>query len=112
MEIIMGTVFKRGAMLGCAIAVVNILDGIIPTPLDFMLLGSVILKLLPCHMTVPIGICQGRLLMLQLALEHMSEAEQEFQPNAIWIYLKWYIFIRERHLMQPFLHSSLTSLRC
>ena len=49
-EMIMGMVFKRGAMIGYAIAVVKSVDGILPTLLDFMLLGSVILALLSCQM--------------------------------------------------------------
>ena len=62
-------VFKRGAMLGYAIAVVKSVDGIIPTLMDFMLIGNVILALLPCHLTMAIKSCQGILLALQLAPE-------------------------------------------
>ena len=63
-------------MLGCAIAVVNSVDIILPTLLDFMLLGSVILVLLTCQMTMTIGSCQGILIVLQLELEPTREAEQ------------------------------------
>ena len=45
-EMIMVTVFKRGEMIGTDIDVVKILDGIIPTLLDFPLLGCAILALL------------------------------------------------------------------
>ena len=45
-EMIMVTVFKIGAMIGTDIDVVNIVDGIIPTLLDFPLLGCAILALL------------------------------------------------------------------
>ena len=45
-EMIMVAVFKRGAMIGTDIDVVNIVDGIIPTLLDFPLLGCAILALL------------------------------------------------------------------
>ena len=41
----MDMVFKIGAMLGCAIAVVKSVDIVPPTTLDFMLLGSVILEI-------------------------------------------------------------------
>ena len=63
-------------MLGCAIAVVNSVDIILPTLLDFMLLGSVILVLLTCQMNMTIGSYQGILIMLQLELEPTREAEQ------------------------------------
>ena len=33
---IMGMVFKIGAMIGCTISIVKSVDGIIPTPLDFI----------------------------------------------------------------------------
>ena len=81
-------VFKRGAMIGCDIAVINSVDEILPTPLDFMLLGSVILSILPCRMTMTIGSCQGRLLVLQLALENLREVEREPHTNAIRLFLK------------------------
>ena len=68
-EMIMETVFKIRAMLGYAITVVRIVDVMTPILLDFMLLGSVILSLLPCLMNIIIGNCQGRLLVSQLALE-------------------------------------------
>ena len=69
-------VFKRGEMIGCSIASVKIVDGILPTLLDFMLLGSVILVLLTCQMNMTIGSYQGILIMLQLELEPTREAEQ------------------------------------
>ena len=64
-------------MIGCAIAAVKSVDGIPPTLLYFMLLGSVILILLTCQMTITIVICEGILLVLQLALEPTRETEQE-----------------------------------
>ena len=39
----MERMFKIGSMIGCDIAVVKIVDVILPTLVDFMLLGSVIL---------------------------------------------------------------------
>ena len=63
-------------MLGCAIAVVNSVDIILPTLLDFIPLGSVILVLLTFHMTMTIGSCQGILIVLQLELEPKREAER------------------------------------
>ena len=81
-------VFKRGEMIGCDIAVINSEDEILRTPLDFMLIGSVILSLLPCRMTMNIGSCQGRLLLLQPALETMREVEQEPHTNAVWLFMK------------------------
>ena len=71
-------VFKIGAMIGCTISIVKSVDGIIPTLLDFILLGSAILALLPCQMTTTIGSWQGRLLVLQLELETLREAERLF----------------------------------
>ena len=68
-KMIMEVVFKRGEMIGCYIAAVKIVDGILPTILELMLLGSMILILLSCHMTMTIVSCHGRLLMLQQALE-------------------------------------------
>ena len=65
-------------MIGCAISVIKSVDVIIPTLLDFMLLGSVILELLPCQMTMKFGSYQGRLLVLQIALEPLREAERAF----------------------------------
>ena len=35
-KIIMEMVFKRGEIMGCAISVVKSVDGILPTPLDFI----------------------------------------------------------------------------
>ena len=57
-------VFKIGAILGCDIAVVKSVDGILPTIMDFMLLGIMILSILPCQLTTTIGIFQGRLQVL------------------------------------------------
>ena len=74
-------------MIGCAIAVINSLDGIIPTLLDFMLVGSVILSLFPCQLTMITGSCKGRLLVLQLLLEPLREAERKSHPNAVWLFL-------------------------
>ena len=45
-EMIMVKVFKRGEMIGTDVYVVNIVDDIIPTLLDFPLLGCAILALL------------------------------------------------------------------
>ena len=56
-EMIMVMVFKRGAILGCSIFVDKSVDGILPTIMDFMLLGIVILSLLSCHITMTIGSC-------------------------------------------------------
>ena len=67
-------VFRRGKTVGCAIAVVNSVDGILPKFLDFMLLGSVILELLSFQLTMNIGICQVRLLVLQPSLEPMRDS--------------------------------------
>ena len=55
-EMIIEMVFKRGEMLGCDIAVVKSLDEILPTPLYFILLGSVILALSPFQLTMTTGI--------------------------------------------------------
>ena len=49
-------------MLGCDISVFKSVYVMLPILLDFMRLGSVILALLPCLLTIIIGICQGRLL--------------------------------------------------
>ena len=81
-------VFKRGEMLGCDIFVVKIVDGMPPILLNFMPLGSVILELLPCLLTMIIVICQGRLLVPQLALEPLREGEQALNPKAVRIFLK------------------------
>ena len=54
---------SKGAPLGNAVKVV---DGILPTPLDVMLLGSMILALSPCQLNMNTGSCQGILLVLQL----------------------------------------------
>ena len=66
---IMEIVFKIGAMIVCDISVVRSVDGITPILLDFMPLGTVILAILPFLLTMIIGNCQVRLLVLQLALE-------------------------------------------
>ena len=57
-EMIMVMFFKRVATLECTISVVKSVDGILPTLLDFILLGSVILELLSCHLTMTIVSCQ------------------------------------------------------
>ena len=87
-EIMMKMVFKRCAMIGCAISVVDIVDVILPKPLDFMMSGSVILEFSPFHITMNIGICQRSLLVLQLALEALRKAEQSPQTNTIRDLLK------------------------
>ena len=56
-EMIIEMVLKRESMLGCAISIVESLDGIIPTILDLILLGSVILELMPFQPTMTIGRC-------------------------------------------------------
>ena len=61
-------VFKIGAMPICDIAVVRSADGMPPMLLDVMPLGSVILALFPCLMTMIIGKCQGKLMVSQLEL--------------------------------------------
>ena len=68
-EMIMEMVFKRGAIIGCDIAVVRSVDVMKPILLDFIPLGSVILALLPYLLTMIIGKSQGRLFVSQLALE-------------------------------------------
>ena len=80
---IMEMVFKRGAIIGCAIAVIKSVNGILRTLLDFMLLGSVVLALFISQMPITIRIYQERLLMLQMALDPLREADQEFQPNTV-----------------------------
>ena len=87
-EMITKMVFKRGEKLGCDIAVVKSVDRILPTPMDFMLIGSVILYLSPCHLTTTTGICQGILMVFQLALEPLKKTEQAPQTNSVWILLK------------------------
>ena len=54
-EIVMEIVLKRGLMLGCDVAVVKSVNRTLPTLLDLMLLGSVILALFPCQMAMTIG---------------------------------------------------------
>ena len=75
-EMIMEMVFTRGDIIGCSIVVVDSVDIILPTPLDLMLLVSVILELFPCRVTMTTGSCQGRLLVLKLAMEPLREAER------------------------------------
>ena len=75
-------------MLGCDIVVVKCVDEILPTPIDFMLIGSVILELLPFQMTMTIGICEVILLVLQLKLEDLREAEQAPHTNTVITFLK------------------------
>ena len=87
-DIIKEIVFKRGSIIECSISVVKSVDEILPTPLDFMLLGSVILAIFPCHLTMTSESCQGRLLVLQLALENLREVEREPHTNAIRLFLK------------------------
>ena len=111
-EIIMEMAFKRGAMLGCAISAVKSVDLILTTIMDFMMLGSVILALFPCHLTMNIGSCQGRLLVLKLELDPLREPYRAFQTNTVWIFLKLSLIISERRPLQDFLPSSLTSPRC
>ena len=65
-EMIMEILFKTWAIIGCDIAAVKVVDGILPTPLDVMLLGSMILALSPCQLNMNTGSCQGILLVLQL----------------------------------------------
>ena len=111
-EMIMEMVFKRGAMIGCAISVVRSVDGMRTILLYFMPLGSVILALLPCLLTMIIGNFQGILLVLQLELEKLREADWALKPNTVRIFMKLYRVIRERQLMQHFTNSSLNSPRC
>ena len=54
-EIIMEIVFKLGAMLGFDMAIFKSVDGILTSLMDFMLFGSVILVLLPCHLNMTTG---------------------------------------------------------
>ena len=75
-------------MPGCVIAVLKSVDEILPTLMYFMLLGSVIMALLSCQMTMTIGSCQVILLVLQPELEILREAERAFQNSAVWIFLK------------------------
>ena len=68
-------VFKRGSILGCAITVVRSVDEMTPILLDFMLIGGVILEPFTCLLTIIIGNCHGKLLVSQLELEPLKEAE-------------------------------------
>ena len=99
-------------MLGCDIDVVKSVDGILPTPMDFILIVSMILARLPLHLTMTTGSCQGRLMVLQLELEPLLESGQAPLTNVVRFFLKGYIVIRDRHPMQGFITSSLTSPRC
>ena len=87
-EMIMEMVFKIWAMIGCAIFVVKGVDGMPPILLDFMPLGSVILAPLPCLMTMIIGICHRRLLVFQLELKPLREAERALNPNGVCLFMK------------------------
>ena len=82
-EIIMEIVFKIGETLGCAISVVKSVGGILTTPLDFMLLGSVILVFSTFRLTMTNGSCQGGLLVLQMALVPLGEADIAPYTNAV-----------------------------
>ena len=75
-------------MIVCDIAVAKSVDGIIPTTLDFMLLGSVILALSTFQLTMTIGNFQGIIMVLQLSLEPLKEAEQSPLINVVWMFLK------------------------
>ena len=99
-------------MLGCDISVVKSVDGITPILLDFTPLGSVILSILSCLLTVIIGSSQGKMLVLQLTMEPLMEADQELNPNAVRIFLKQSSVIRERRMTQTFLLSLLNSPSC
>ena len=79
---------KRGAMLVCDIAVVRSVDGMTPILMYFMPLGSMILSLFPFLLTMIIVNFQGRLLVLQLALDPMRELDWELKPNAVWLFLE------------------------
>ena len=74
-EMITKMVFKRGSILGCAITVVRSVDEMTPILLDFMLIGGVILEPFTCLLTIIIGNCHGKLLVSQLELEPLKEAE-------------------------------------
>ena len=74
-EMITKIVFKRGSILGCAITVVRSVDEMTPILLDFMLIGGVILEPFTCLLTIIIGNCHGKLLVSQLELEPLKEAE-------------------------------------
>ena len=87
-EMIMEIVFKRGSIIGFAIAAVSSVDGMTAIILDFMPLGSVILALLPCLMTMIIGNFHGRLLVSQLALEPLRRSEWSLKTNIVWLFLK------------------------
>ena len=87
-EMFMEMVFKIGAILVCNISFVRTVDGMPPILLDFIPLGSVILSIFPCLLTMIIGNCQGRLFVSKLALEPIWEVEWEINPNAVWIFLK------------------------
>ena len=75
-------------MLGCDIAVVRSVDGMTPILMYFMPFGSVILEILPCLLTIIIGNCQGRLVVLQLSLEPLMEVEWSLNPKLVRLFLK------------------------
>ena len=87
-EMIMEMVFKRGEMIGCDISFVRSVDGMPPIIMYLMPLGSVILEILTCLLTMVIGICQVRLLVLKLEMEPLKEVERAINPNAVLIFLK------------------------
>ena len=82
-EMIMEMVFERGTMLGCAIAVVMSVNGMTPIIMNFMPLGSVILEILPCLLTMIIGNCKGILVVSQLEVETLREAEWALKTNSL-----------------------------
>ena len=87
-EMNMEMVFKRGSVRVCTIAFVNGVDGILPTPLDFMLLKNVILGILACHTTMTTGRFQGVFMVLQLILDPLRKAERAPHIKSIWLFLK------------------------
>ena len=82
------SVQNRGNAWMCAIAAVKSVDGMPTILMYFMLIGRVIMALLPCLLTMIIGICKGRLLVSQLELDPLMEADQAINTNAIRIFLK------------------------
>ena len=99
-------------MIGCDIAVINSVDEILPTPLDFMLLKNVILGISACQITMTTGRFQGIFMVLQLILDPLRKAERAPHTKSIWLFLKGYLVIRKSCRMQAFLPSSLTYSRC
>ena len=75
-------------MLGCDIAVVNSVDRMPPILMDFMPLGSAILALFHCLLTMIIGSCKGILLVLKLLMEPLREVERTIKPNSVRLFLK------------------------